>query len=72
MIILVLSAAAAAQRPEPAASAAASAARATVRVLHAVRASQADWDRGGARHAREVIVKQADGRMIRLRLTEFE
>jgi hypothetical protein len=44
----------------------------SVRILAAVRASAAQWDRSHADHRREITVTERDGRKTRLRVIEFE
>ena len=58
--------------PLPPGTQVSSAAQASARVLHAARASESQWRASDARHVREILVKEADGRMSRLRLIEYE
>lgn len=67
ILLLALSHASAVAAAEPV-----STAKATVRVLQPVSASKNQWDRPDTRHKREVLVKEADGRITRMRLIENE
>ncbi len=67
MVLLLALGAAAAAAPRVA-----TAAQATVRVLRPVSASERDWKEARSGHKREILVKEADGRTTRLRLTEHE
>ena len=77
ILLLALAAVAAPQaapdpgRPSPSATVAASAS-ATVRILHSATASSKDWSRPARGQKREVLVREADGRVTRLRLIEHE
>jgi len=77
ILLLALAAVAAPQaapdpgRPSPSAAVAASAS-ATVRILHSATASSKDWSRPAGGQKREVLVREADGRVTRLRLIEHE
>ena len=47
-------------------------ARVQIRVLRAHKASPETWDPAGKPGQKEVIRKEKDGSVVRLRLTEFE
>lgn len=47
-------------------------ARATVTIVRPHLASPKSWDPAANRHQKEVIEKDEGGRVVRLRLTEFE
>lgn len=68
LMFLALAAAAAPGTPPPVASTA----QASVRLLHAQSASKKDWEAADPSHKREILVKEADGRMTRVRLIEHE
>lgn len=67
MIVLLALSATAAAAPRVSAEA-----RASVRVLRPVTASERDWKDARSVHKREVLFKEPDGRTIRLRLIEHE
>ena len=64
-VLLALAATVAAPAPS-------AAAQATVRILRPVTASEREWKQTPSPHKREIIVKEADGRMTRLRGIEHE
>lgn len=68
MIVLLALAATAIAAPRPPSAAA----QATVRVLRPVTASEREWKQTPSPHKREIIVKEADGRMTRVRVIEHE
>jgi hypothetical protein len=47
-------------------------AQATVRILRPVRVTSADWDKVPANKRREVTIREKDGRVVTVRLIEFE
>jgi hypothetical protein len=47
-------------------------ARASVIIVDAVAGSGRDWNPAGDPSQREVVLKEADGRLLRLRLTEHQ
>jgi hypothetical protein len=49
-----------------------STAQAKVRVLKAATASKAEWARSATPHKKEVLVKEADGRLTLVRIVEYE
>lgn len=69
MHFLILLAAASAQPPRPAAITRQP--KASVRILRAEPASR-EWNRKSGAHKREMLVREADGTMTRLRLVEYE
>lgn len=76
MILLALAAAMPATAPDrgrPAPPAAVTAgASATVRILHSASASANDWSKPGAAHKREILIREADGKLTPLRIIEYE
>ena len=66
-VLLALAATVAAPPPAPSA-----AAQATVRILRPVTASEREWKQTPSPRKREIIVKEADGRMTRVRVIEHE
>jgi hypothetical protein len=47
-------------------------AQATVRILRPVRVTSADWDKLPANKRRELTVRERNGRLLTVRLVEFE
>jgi hypothetical protein len=76
MIVLLALAAAAPSAPPPPAdrapSSAVASARASVRILHSGSASQKDWSDSPPSRKREILIREADGRTVRLRLVEYQ
>lgn len=68
LMFLALAAAAATETPPRVASTA----EASVRLLHAQSASKKDWEAADTSHKREILVRESDGRMTRVRLIEHE
>jgi hypothetical protein len=64
--VLLLAALAAVSQPSPAQ------AKASVRIIQAVRATSADWEKLPPGRRREVVVRETDGRPVKIRLIEFE
>jgi len=67
-VIAVLVLASAAAPPPPVAAIS----QATVRVMRASRASEAEWKRADPAHRREILVRQADGSTTRLLVIDHE
>ena len=68
MLMFLALAAAATEAPPRVASTA----EASVRLLHAQSASKKDWEAADPSHKREILVRESDGRMTRVRLIEHE
>jgi hypothetical protein len=63
--VLLLAALAAASPPQLQA-------QATVRIVRPVRVTSADWNKMPVKRRRELNVREKDGRVVTLRLVEFE
>jgi len=70
MLFILFLVSAAAAEPKPALAIAQ--ARASVRILQAKPASEEWKEEDGGVHKREILVREADGRVTRLRLVEHE
>jgi len=74
MDLLALAASIASAPPArvPPASSAVASARASVRILHSGSASLKEWNAAQQGERREILVREADGRTVRLRLVEYQ